>query len=373
MAGIYIHIPFCSKKCTYCDFHFSTSFASYESKMIGALISEIKARSSEIKESIKTIYFGGGTPSLLKISDLKQILDAIQKNYEVDKNTEITFEANPENINPENVKVWKKTGINRLSIGIQSFDKEDLLWMNRAHNVKESIEAVQIAQRNGISNISIDLIYGLPNMDEKRWLKQIQNALDLDVKHISAYCLTIEEKTKLNQLVLQHKIIPANNEMQARHFEILQEELKKAAFIQYEISNFGKENHFSKHNSAYWKGEKYIGIGPSAHSFDGESRSWNISNNTAYIKGIENHQRNFTHEKLSQKDNFNELLLTGLRTIWGVDLIQLAKIANLTEAFNLKVKKLISDDKASIKNNVLVLTEKGFLFADAIAMDLFLD
>lgn len=373
MAGIYIHIPFCSKKCTYCDFHFSTSFATYEGKMIEALVSEIKSRSAEINESIKTIYFGGGTPSLLKIQDLKKILETIQAHYQVEKDAEITFEANPENINSENVEAWKEIGINRLSIGIQSFDEEDLLWMNRAHNSNESIQAVKIAQENGISNISVDLIYGLPNMDEKRWSKQIEKALSLEVKHISAYCLTVEEKTKLNQLVLEHKITPANNEMQAKHFEILQKKLKQAGFIQYEISNFGKENYFSKHNSAYWKGEKYLGIGPSAHSFDGLSRSWNISNNTAYIKGIEKQERNFTAEKLSVKDNFNELILTGLRTIWGVNLIQLSKISELTSAFDLKIKKLISDDKAMIKNKQLILTEKGFLFADAIAMDLFLD
>ncbi|MFN5415729.1 MAG: radical SAM family heme chaperone HemW [Flavobacteriia bacterium] len=373
MAGIYIHIPFCKQKCTYCDFHFSTTFDRYRSQMLKAMLHEIDSRSSELNEKIKTIYFGGGTPSLLKSEEIKEFLIIINSKYELSDDVEITLEANPDDISTDNVKEWVNLGINRLSIGIQSFDNEDLLWMNRAHNAKESLEAVKIAQMNGIDNISIDLIYGLPNMDEKRWKKQIKQATVLNVKHISAYCLTVEEKTKLNQLVKTKAIVPANNEMQAKHFEILQEELKKASFIQYEISNFGIENYFSKHNSSYWKGEKYMGIGPSAHSFDGKNRSWNISNNALYIAGLEKNQRNFTSEELSPKDIFNEYLMTGLRTTWGVNLSKLNAIIPLTDSFNEKMKHLLSEEKAFVKEDNLYLTEKGMLFADAIALELFED
>lgn len=373
MAGIYIHIPFCKQKCSYCDFHFSTTYKSYEDKMIDALCKELELRSVDTKEIIQTIYFGGGTPSLLSTASLGKILNTIYKNYILNPELELSLEANPDDITVENVLSWEKYGINRLSIGIQSFDSQDLIWMNRAHSAEESIHAVKIAQDNGISNISIDLIYGLPNMDENRWKKQIQIANSLDVKHISAYCLTIEEKTKLNQLVKSKSIVPANNDMQARHFEILQEELKKVGFIQYEISNFGKENFFSKHNSSYWKGEVYLGIGPSAHSFDGYTRSWNIANNALYIAGIDTNKRNVTSELLSAKDNFNEYLLIGLRTIWGVSLSKLNTIIPLNDAFYAKVKVLLKEEKAFIKEDDFVLSDKGMLFADAIALDLFED
>lgn len=373
MAGIYIHIPFCKNKCTYCDFHFSTNYKSYEASLIQALLEEMKQRAPEISESVKTIYFGGGTPSILKVEDIKKLLDFIHTCFTVEADAEITLESNPDNISRENVRAWKKIGINRLSIGVQSFDQQDLLWMNRAHNAEESKAAIRIAQENGITNLSIDLMYGLPDMDEKRWENQLNLAIQFKVSHVSAYCLTVEEKTKLKKMVLSKQIRVANNEMQAKHFEILQNKLKAAGFIQYEISNFGKENYFSQHNSSYWKGEHYLGIGPSAHSFDGKSRSWNIANNLLYLKGIEEKKRNFVTENLSPKDNFNECILTGLRTIWGVDLKKLNQISVLPESFYVKVKTLETESKAYVKNDFLILTEKGMLFADAIALDLFLE
>jgi oxygen-independent coproporphyrinogen-3 oxidase len=242
MAGIYIHIPFCKQKCTYCDFHFSTSFDSYRIKMLDWMLHELELRKSELKnELIETIYFGGGTPSLLTQEEISSFIQKIRKIHSVCVNVEITLEANPDDIGEESVSSWKKVGVNRLSIGLQSFDDEDLSWMNRAHNSTESLKAVQIAQNAGIINISIDLIYGLPNMNAQRWEKQLEIAIQLNVSHISAYCLTIEEKTVLYKLVQSKKIIPSENEIQAIHFEILQDKLKKAGFIQYEISNFAKE------------------------------------------------------------------------------------------------------------------------------------
>lgn len=372
MAGIYIHIPFCKKKCSYCDFHFSTNFESYESRMIEALGKELELRKEELQnEIIETIYFGGGTPSIVGSEDLSSFLDLIAKNYKLAQELEITLEANPDDISIQNIKDWKAIGINRLSIGVQSFQDSDLQWMNRAHNAKESIESIKIAQENGINNISIDLIYGLPNMNAQVWKEQLSKAIALNVQHISAYCLTVEEKTALHHLVKTNKIQPASNEMQAEHFEVLVETLKSADFIQYEISNFGKINYFSKHNSAYWKGKKYLGIGPSAHSFNGKSRSWNISNNTLYMKGIEQNVFPCEQEELTSNDIFNELLLTGLRTIWGVSLSRLNEIKPLTENFSQKMNYLLAQHQAEIKNQHLILTNKGMLLADSIAADLF--
>ncbi|MCE3296321.1 MAG: hemW [Crocinitomicaceae bacterium] len=371
MAGIYFHIPFCKQKCTYCDFHFSTSFAAYETQMIGSMRSELEMRQNELNFPLDTIYFGGGTPSIAQMEGLEELLQSARRNFDVAADAEITLEANPDDITAETIAGWKAMGINRLSIGIQSFDAPDLLWMNRAHNVKESLDAVKIAQQGGISNISIDLIYGLPDMDADRWKKQLALALELGVKHISAYCLTVEKKTALNQLVKSKQIKPASNDMQAAHFEILQESLKQAGFVQYEVSNFGKPGFFSRHNSAYWKGEHYLGIGPSAHSFDGKSRSWNIANNRLYMQSIAKNELPLEREILEAKDRFNELLLTGLRTSWGIKLEQLANILPFSSEFERRMKELLSQQQAEIKNGHLILTETGMLYADRIALDLF--
>ncbi len=373
MAGIYIHIPFCKQKCTYCDFHFSTNFSTYRTNMLDCMLKELELRSVELKdEQIETIYFGGGTPSLLNSTEILAFIEKVKSLHQVSKTAEITLEANPDDISQSSILEWKNAGINRLSIGIQSFDNEDLTWMNRAHNSDESLKAVKICQEAGISNISIDLIYGLPNMDVNRWEKQLNLAISLNVSHISAYCLTVEEKTALHKLVETKKILPAENELQALHFELLQKKLKEADFIQYEISNFGKEGFFSKHNSSYWKGEKYQGIGPSAHSFDRKTRSWNIANNPVYIKKISENILPSEIEILSNKDFFNEMLLIGLRTIWGVSLDKLNEIEPPSAIFTSKINKLLSENKAEIKNQQLILNSNGMLFADSIAQDLFL-
>lgn len=371
MAGIYFHIPFCKQKCTYCDFHFSTNFSAYETEMIAAMARELEMRKTEISPQVNTIYFGGGTPSIAQAAGLAKLLESVYLHFEPGPDVEITLEANPDDIHPENVAAWKQMGINRLSIGIQSFDAPDLRWMNRAHSVEEGLNAVRIAHEGGISNISIDLIYGLPEMDAERWKKQLDLAIKLDVRHISAYCLTVEKKTALDKLVREQKISPASNDMQALHFEILQKKLQTAGFIQYEVSNFGLPGFFSRHNSSYWKGEHYLGIGPSAHSFNSESRSWNIANNRLYLQSIARNELPSESEKLKARDRFNELLLTGLRTIWGVDLEQLKNILPLSAEFERNVKKLSSAGQAHVKNGRLVLTESGMLYADRIALDFF--
>lgn len=373
MAGIYIHIPFCKQKCTYCDFHFSTSYQSYYDSMISCIQNELIVRKKELQNQlIETIYFGGGTPSLLKTADIEKLLQTIHKTFHCAENLECTLEANPDDITLKKVSNWKSAGINRLSVGIQSFDAEDLLWMNRAHSAKEGLHCIRIAQQAGIKNISLDLIYGLPNMDNDRWMKQIQQAIALDVKHISAYCLTVEEKTALHQLVKKKQIHPASNEQQSEQFELLISALENAGFEQYEISNFAKPAFISKHNSNYWKGVHYLGIGPSAHSFDGNSRSWNIANNQQYMRLINAGEIAFEKEMLSPKDQFNELLLIGLRTCWGVNMNQLQQHVTLSGEFKRNLIGFQSKNWLTIVDNQIILTNEGKHWADFIAQELFL-
>ncbi len=372
MAGIYIHIPFCKNKCTYCDFHFSTTYHSYQDKMIDAIVEELKQRSDYLKgEFVETIYFGGGTPSLINLVGLSKIIETIYSFFNVTDTPEITLETNPDDITLELVHSWKSAGINRLSIGIQSFDEEVLKWMNRAHNVTQSFQAIQFAKQGGISNITIDLMYGLPGLSLEAWEHQIERALSLQVQHISAYCLTVEKNTVLDTWVKSNIVQISENDDQALQFELLQKKLNENGFDHYEISNFGKPNFYSLHNSNYWKGKKYLGVGPSAHSYDTIHRSWNVSNNQQYMKGIFEINPKFDFELLSKSDVFNELLLIGLRTIWGVDLNKLNSVLSFSVFFNNKLKELEMDDLVYIENNHLMLTQKGKFFADKIAQDLF--
>lgn len=372
MAGIYIHIPFCKNKCTYCDFHFSTTYHSYQDKMIDAIVEELKQRSDYLKgEFVETIYFGGGTPSLINLVGLSKIIETIYSFFNVTDTPEITLETNPDDITLELVHSWKSAGINRLSIGIQSFDEEVLKWMNRAHNVTQSFQAIQFAKQGGISNITIDLMYGLPGLSLAAWEHQIERALSLQVQHISAYCLTVEKNTVLDTWVKSNKVQISENDDQALQFELLQKKLNENGFDHYEISNFGKPNFYSLHNSNYWKGKKYLGVGPSAHSYDTIHRSWNVSNNHQYMKGIFEINPKFDFELLSKSDVFNELLLIGLRTIWGVDLNKLNSVLSFSVFFNNKLKELEMDDLVYIVDNHLMLTQKGKFFADKIAQDLF--
>lgn len=340
--------------------------------MIACLHKELIARKSELQgQIIETIYVGGGTPSLLHVADLAELIQTIRTEFSCEENIECTLEANPDDITLTNVCAWKKTGVNRLSIGIQSFDAPDLAWMNRAHTAEEGVQCIQIAQAGGITNLSIDLMYGLPDMDSERWLKQIQQAIHLGVQHISAYCLTVEEKTVLDQWVQKNKIQPGSNEQQSEQFEMLISTLHNAGFEHYEISNFAQEGFISKHNSNYWKGVHYLGIGPSAHSFDGHSRAWNISNNLEYIRKIQANAITFEREIITPSNQFNELLLTGLRTKWGVDLNQLAAILPLSKEFYKTLDAFEAQNWAKVTNNHLCLTNTGKHWADRIAQDLF--
>ena len=373
MSGIYIHIPFCKQACHYCDFHFSTSMKK-KNEMIFALAQEIEMRKSELQEEVvETIYFGGGTPSRLLIAEIKLLIDSIYSNYNVVENPEITLEANPDDLSEEYLTELSKIGINRLSIGIQSFFEDDLKMMNRAHNAEEAKACLQIATQY-FDNISVDLIYGIPGLSNKKWVENIETALSFGIPHISSYALTVEPKTALKKLIENGKIAAPKDEIAAEHFAILVKKLEENGFIHYELSNFGKENYFSKNNSAYWLGKKYLGIGPSAHSYDGKKRSWNVANNAVYLKSIAEKKRPSESEILTKTDKYNEYIMTGLRTIWGISLGRIeTEFGNLyLDYLHQQSAKFIEDDLLFINDNILRTTKKGKFLSDGIAADLFM-
>ncbi|SEN52792.1 oxygen-independent coproporphyrinogen-3 oxidase [Flavobacterium sp. CF108] len=371
MSGIYIHIPFCKQACHYCDFHFSTSMKKKD-EMVLALAKEIAMRKNESDNEIETIYFGGGTPSVLSNDEINFLISEVYKNYTVSENPEITLEANPDDLSAERILELSKSPINRLSIGIQSFYEEDLKMMNRAHNSAEAKKCLEEATKY-FDNISLDLIYGIPGMSDEMWKQNIETALSFGIPHISSYALTVEPKTALSKLIQTGKIAEPQDEAASNHFMILVETLQKNGFIHYELSNFGKENYFSKNNSAYWLGKKYIGIGPSAHSYDGEKRGWNIANNSLYLKSIQNDELPIETEILTVSDRYNEYIMTGLRTIWGVSLERIENEFGLEYLNYLKKQsqKFLNDDLLSIENNILKPTPKGKFLTDGIASDLF--
>jgi oxygen-independent coproporphyrinogen-3 oxidase len=371
-AGIYIHIPFCKQACHYCDFHFSTSMKKKE-EMVLALAKELQLRKKEFEnESVATIYFGGGTPSVLTPAEIRFLIDVIYENYIVEAAPEITLEANPDDLSEERITTFAELGINRLSIGIQSFFEDDLQLMNRAHNSEEAQKCLEIATRY-FDNISLDLIYGIPGMTNERWQQNIETALSFGIPHISSYALTVEPKTALNKLIQTGKIASPNDEVAQEHFMILVEALEKNGFVHYELSNFGKENYFSQNNSAYWLGKKYLGIGPSAHSYDGISRSWNVANNAMYLKAIKNEELPNEIEKLTLEDRYNEYIMTGLRTIWGVSLVRIEQEfgEKYLDYLKKQAQKFIDDGLLSITNDILKPTLKGKFLTDGIASDLF--
>ena len=373
MAGIYIHIPFCKQACHYCDFHFSTSLKKKD-EMVLALAKEIALRKSEFKdEVVETIYFGGGTPSILEIADIRLLIDTVCQNYKVIENPEITVEANPDDLTETRIIELFNNRVNRLSIGIQSFFEDDLKLMNRAHNSEEAQKCLEIATRY-FDNISIDLIYGMPNMSNEKWLQNIEIALSYNIPHISSYALTVEPKTALHTFI-QKGIIPQLDDDKAQeHFHLLVDKLEENGFIHYELSNFGKENYFSKNNSSYWLGKKYLGIGPSAHSYDGISRSWNVSNNTLYLKSLAENKLPSETEKLTKTDRYNEYVMTGLRTIWGISLKRIETEFGKTylDYLNQQTEKYIEDHLLFIDDNILRTTKSGKFLSDGIASDLFL-
>ncbi|WP_428230392.1 radical SAM family heme chaperone HemW [Flavobacterium sp.] len=372
MSGIYIHIPFCKQACHYCDFHFSTSMKKKD-EMVLALAKEITMRKNEFKDDVvETIYFGGGTPSVLTNDEINFLISEVYKNYSVVENPEITLEANPDDLSTERILELSKSPINRLSIGIQSFYEEDLKMMNRAHNSAEAINCLTEATKY-FDNISLDLIYGIPGLTDEMWRKNIETALSFGIPHISSYALTVEPKTALRKLIDTGKIAEPQDEVASNHFIILVEMLQKNGFIHYELSNFGKEGYFSKNNSAYWLGKKYIGIGPSAHSYDGEKRGWNIANNSLYLKSIQNDELPIETETLTISDRYNEYIMTGLRTIWGVSLERIETEFGVEYLNYLKKQsqKFLDDELLSIENNILKPTAKGKFLTDGIASDLF--
>ncbi len=373
LAGIYIHIPFCKQACFYCDFHFSTSLKKKD-ELINCLIKEIEIRKEELNNSIiETIYFGGGTPSLLSTNEIKILVDAVYKNHTVVAFPEITLEANPDDLSKEKIIELSESPVNRLSIGIQSFFEQDLKLMNRAHNSKEAKESLSLAIRH-FDNISVDLIYGIPDCTNEQWRENIQTALSFGVPHISSYALTVEPKTALASFIKKGIIKNVDDEKSQEQFLILIDELEKAGFLHYETSSFGKEGFFSKNNSSYWLGKSYLGIGPSAHSFDGKQRSWNVRNNTAYIKVIQQNQLPIEREILSNTDRYNEYIMTGLRTIWGVSLEKINRDFGYKYVTYLEnqSKKYIEQELLYIENGILITTKKGKFLSDGIASDLFM-
>ena len=372
---IYLHIPFCKHKCSYCNFHFSTSF-SLKDEMLSAIKKEIQLRHNELEnKTLKSLYFGGGTPSVLSGDEIKSLIDEIQKYFSFDENIEITLESNPDDLNKNFLKELSQTEINRLSIGTQSFFDEDLKLMNRAHNASEAESSIKRAQDFGLVNISIDLIYGSPTSNFEIWKDNLSKTIELQVPHVSSYALTVEPKTALEKWIENGKIRSPEETEQNQEFYYMKDFLKDNGFDHYEISNFGKPGFHSKHNSAYWKSEPYLGIGPSAHSYNGHlERSWNIANNPIYIKNLNQNILPKEKEILTEKDRFNEMIMIGLRTIWGVDLNKINQnfSSEVIDYLNQEIKSKIESGILEIENNYLKIPEKHWFLADGIASDLFI-
>ncbi len=376
MAGIYIHIPFCKQACNYCNFHFSVSLANKE-KILRAILKEISLTNNFIEtKNVETIYFGGGTPSLLSKDELELILKEISTSFIVAENAEISIEANPDDINKKVLQGWKEIGINRLSVGLQSFDEAELRWMNRAHNATQSLQCIDEIQAAGFTNFSVDLIYGSPLQSNENLINNFNIIAQKKIPHISCYALTVENGTLLNKQIKEHNSPDVNTEKQAEQFQILLNLMEAKGYEQYEISNFSKPNFRSKHNSSYWQGKPYFGFGPSAHSFDGiNKRRWNIANNSLYIQSLQNELIPYEEEVLTKKQEINEYIMTSLRTIEGLDLQKVEKDfgdGELKRIFSC-AKKYVGGGKIIISESSIYLTKKGKFFADGIAADFFVN
>ena len=368
MAGIYIHIPFCKQACHYCNFHFATSLF-YKNDLIAALLKEIALQKDYLGgEPVETIYVGGGTPSLLNIEDLLLIIEKIKRVFVVKAEAEITLEANPDDMTEEKLTGWKEAGINRLSIGIQSFFDEDLTWMNRAHNAQQAIGNLQLAIKQ-FNNITIDLIYGTPQLTNEKWKQNVETAISLTIPHLSCYALTVEPKTPLDKMIRQHQTENINPEKQSEQFLLLMKWMEEAGYEHYEISNFARPGWRSRHNSSYWQGTNYLGIGPSAHSFNGAERKWNLSNNSIYIESINRGIVPSEKEILTVVQQLNEYIMTSLRTMEGLKLEGLDKVTG--DKLKVASRKFIDSGLMKSESNSLVLTKEGKLLADGIAADLF--
>jgi oxygen-independent coproporphyrinogen-3 oxidase len=387
MAGIYIHIPFCRQACHYCNFHFTTSLR-YKNELVAALLKETELQKNYLAgEVVETVYFGGGTPSLCTKHEIRSMMEKIRSVFSVSPAAEITLEANPDDITEEKLTGWQETGINRLSIGVQSFFEEDLKWMNRAHNAQQALNNLQWAIRQ-FDNITLDLIYGHPLLSDEKWKQNMEKVISLNIPHLSCYALTVEPKTPLQKLINEHKKEDVDQSKQSEHFLQLMSRMKEAGYEHYEISNFARPGFRSRHNSSYWstgpcgQGKKYLGLGPSAHSYNGTSRQWNISNNSVYISSLGKNEIPFEKEVLTPTQQVNEYIMTSLRTMEGLDL----KIVGSSESraclpdrqvqsrdIRSRSQKFIDAGKMILKNNRLILTDEGKLFADGIAAELFFD
>jgi oxygen-independent coproporphyrinogen III oxidase len=374
MAGIYIHIPFCKQACHYCDFHFSTNLTN-RSPMVEAIVHELHLQHDYIQGAVNTVYFGGGTPSILPVGDLQKILKTILSQYQITADPEVTIEANPDDLSFDKLSTLNEIGINRLSIGIQSFDDRILAYFNRSHSAADARKSIEFSRRAGFKNISVDLIYAVPGQSNEDWRENVLEAVALNAEHISAYALTIEPQTAFGMWHKKGKIVQVEDDTAAVQLEILIEELGKAGYEQYEVSNFSKPGFRSKHNSAYWKQEQYLGVGPSAHSYNGLTRQFNVSNNALYLKSIREGRIPFELDDLTREDHVNEYLLTTLRTEWGCDLRFLKErydydIATIEREY---LDLLIKRNYAVIDGGFLKLTHSGRLLADKITSDLFME
>ncbi len=374
MAGIYIHIPFCRQACHYCNFYFTTSPARRD-ELVDAIIREIELTRDYLSgEEIETIYYGGGTPTMLRTDQLRQITEAIYRAHPRVRLQELTIEANPDDLTAERVAelaALRSIGLDRLSIGVQSFHEADLIYMNRAHNAQEAVAAIHRVQEAGFQNLTIDLIYGTPTMSDEAWRSNIRQAFALGIPHISSYALTVEPKTYLDKNISTGRAVPVDEAQSARQFDILMEEMAAHGYDQYEISNFALPGHHAIHNTNYWRGKKYLGLGPSAHSYDGSSRRWNVANNNTYIKSIGEGKLPYEIEHLTAAQRANEYIMTSLRTMWGCDLTR-PEVA----AFRDQILRSLSDVAAEhyrLEGDVLRLTQAGRHYADRIASDLFAD
>lgn len=374
MAGIYIHIPFCKQACHYCDFHFSTS-PKYKDEMVQSLIKEISLQKNYLaNETIETIYFGGGTPSVLSADEIIRIINTITEIHTVSADAEITLEANPDDLEQQKINAFRHTPVNRFSIGIQSFFDDDLQWMNRVHRANEAEASVKRAQDAGFENITVDLIYGYPLLTDAKWKHNINKVFELDIPHVSAYSMTVEPQTALAAFISKKKQPPMNEGQSANQFNMMLDAMQTHGFEQYEISNFCKPGQYSRHNSNYWRGVKYLGIGPSAHSFNGDTRQWNVANNAMYIKALTDSTIPSEIEILTETNRLNEYIMTSLRTIWGLDLNKLNTIAPGSSSEVLKAAREYFDNGSVAQNdNIITLTARGKLYADNVAAGLFFE
>lgn len=372
MAGIYIHIPFCKQACHYCDFHFSTS-PKYKDELVQALVSEIRLQKNFLNgETVETIYFGGGTPSVLAADEIHLLINTVTEFHTVSSTAEITLEANPDDLDVAKVKALRQTDVNRFSIGIQSFFDEDLVWMNRAHRSRESESAVKRVQDAGFENITADLIYGYPLLTDTKWKQNLDKMFELSIPHISAYSMTVEPQTALAAFISTKKQPPMNDQQSAAQFMVLMQAMADHGFEHYEISNFALPGQYSKHNSNYWQGVKYLGIGPSAHSYNGEVRQWNIANNAKYTQAIVTGKIPAETETLTEENRLNEYIMTSIRTMWGLDLDRLNTIAKgSADQLLISAGNYFDREWITQKDNIIFLTATGKLYADNIAGGLF--